>query len=78
MTAPINGQFGNMNAREACELGSLVNPAVLIANHFWMFLEHVGEGGSGDPATFLNTAAQMGMAEKARVMAPGEALIFHL
>jgi len=73
MIAPINGQFGNMNAQEACRLAEMVKPKILIASHFWMFLEHVGEGGSGDPATFLREAKCLSETT-AIVMAPGEML----
>ncbi|MCO5239592.1 MAG: MBL fold metallo-hydrolase [Chitinophagaceae bacterium] len=75
MLAPINGQFGNMNAIEACRLAALVKPRIVIATHFWMFLEHVAEGGLGDPATFLIEAKKLPHEIHARVMAPGEMLM---
>ena len=74
MIAPINGQYGNLNASEACRLASLINPKILIASHFWMFLEHVGEGGTGDPATFIKESERLPENIKAMVMAPGELL----
>jgi L-ascorbate 6-phosphate lactonase len=74
MIAPINGQYGNLNASEACRLARLISPEILIACHFWMFLEHVCEGGKGDPATFLKESENLPEKIKAMVMAPGEFL----
>lgn len=74
MIVPINGQYGNMTASEACKLGELINPEILIPCHFWMFLEHVSEGGKGSPATFLKEAAKLPKSIKGIVMAPGERL----
>lgn len=74
MMAPINGRYENMNASEACKLSLILKPAIVIASHFWMFLEHVSEGGKGDPATFLKKSASLPKEIKAMVMAPGELL----
>jgi L-ascorbate 6-phosphate lactonase len=74
MIAPINGKFENMNALEACNLSLTIKPEILIASHFWMFLEHVSEEGKGDPATFLKESADLPKEIKAIVMAPGELL----
>ncbi len=74
MIAPINGQYGNMTALEACKLASLIKPKILIPCHFWMFLEHVSERGKGDPATFLKEVAKLSNDIKGIVMAPGEQL----
>ena len=73
MIAPINGQYGNLNARDACRLAALVKPRVLIASHFGMFVEHAGAG--GDPAAFLLEAASLPDDVSDCVMAPGERLI---
>lgn len=70
MIAPINGAFGNLDAAEACQLGALVRPRVLIAAHFWMFIEH-----GGDPGSFLNEARSLPEGIEAVVMAPGEQLV---
>ena len=72
LMAPINAQFGNMNAFEACRLADVLKPKIVIACHFWMFLEHVGEGGCGDPATFLREAALLPKPVTPLVMATGE------
>ena len=74
MIAPINGQYGNMTALEACKLASLIKPKILIPCHFWMFLEHVSERGKGDPATFLKQVAKLSNDIEGIVMAPGEQL----
>lgn len=76
MIAPINGRYGNMTAREACRLAGILKPRILIACHFWMFLEHVGEGGVGDPATFVRECAALPSGTTAKVMAPGEFFVF--
>jgi L-ascorbate 6-phosphate lactonase len=72
MIVPVNGQFGNLNASEACALASRIKPKFVIASHFWMFLQHVSEGGAGDPITFLKEAEGLPGDIKAIVMAPGE------
>jgi len=76
MIAPINGQYGNLNASESCKLANLLAPKVTIASHFWMFIEHVGEGGVGDPSTFLKESEHLSQNIRAMVMAPGELFIY--
>ena len=76
MIVPINGQFGNMDAKEACALANLIRPKILIASHFWMFLEHVCEGGRGDPATFLKESSGLPKGIQTVVLAPGELLMY--
>ena len=71
MIAPINGEFGNLNAEEACRLAAQVRPRVLIACHFWMFVEH-----GGDPRSFLAAAPHLAPGVTAVVMAPGEELLY--
>ncbi len=73
MIAPINGRFGNLNAREACQLAAIVKPGILIASHFGMFVEHAGRG--GDPAAFMKEASKLPPGIKGVVMAPGEMMI---
>lgn len=74
LVAPINGQFGNMNADEACRLAERLRPKTVVACHFWMFLEHVAADGIGDPVTFLADAPHLCPQVKPVVMAPGETL----
>jgi L-ascorbate 6-phosphate lactonase len=70
MISPINGRFGNMDAEQTCRLAAVVRPKVLIASHFWMFIEH-----GGDPARFLEEAKALPAGIEAVVMAPGEMLV---
>jgi L-ascorbate 6-phosphate lactonase len=70
MIAPINGAFGNLNAEAACRLAAVVRPRLLVASHFWMFVEH-----GGDPARFLDETRSLPDGTKALVMAPGERLV---
>ena len=69
MIAPINGAFGNLNASEACALGTAVHPKLIIGSHFWMFVEQ-----GGDPAAFLAESKNMGL--NGIIMAPGETLLY--
>lgn len=72
MIAPINGQYGNLNARDACRLAALVKPCVLVPSHFGMFAEQAGSG--GDPEDFRRAAASLPGNIKGCVLAPGERL----
>lgn len=47
----INGRYGNLDTIEAARLASMVNPQIVIASHFWMFVED-----DGDPASFWRHA----------------------
>jgi len=69
MIAPINGRFGNLDARDACVLAETIRPRLLIASHFWMFVEH-----GGDPALFLEEARALPPDITSLVLAPGELL----
>lgn len=69
MIAPINGKFGNLDARDACRLAAQIKPKVLIASHFWMFIEH-----GGDPEAFLEEAKNLPRGVQPLVMAPAECL----
>jgi L-ascorbate 6-phosphate lactonase len=70
MIAPINGAFGNLNAQDACRLAEVVRPGLVVASHFWMFVEH-----GGDPAHFLSVAGALPPPTQAVVLAPGETLV---
>lgn len=67
----INGRYGNMDAREAALLTQAVKPRVVIASHFWMFVEH-----NGDPAAFLDYCSKLAPEARAIVMKPGERFVF--
>lgn len=51
---PINGAFGNMNAREAAAAAQILGAPVVIPCHFWTFSEH-----GGDVQTFRNLVAEI-------------------
>ena len=76
LIAPINGQFGNLTAVEACRLAAVLKPKYAVACHFWMFLEHVAPNGQGDPVTFLAAAPEICPDVKPLVMASGEKMVF--
>lgn len=67
----INGRYGNMDAREAALLASACEPRLVIASHFWMFVEH-----NGDPASFLEHCSKLAPDVQALVMKPGERFLF--
>lgn len=76
MITPINGQFGNMDAKEACALAKIIKPKILIGCHFWMFLEHVCEEGRGDPVTFLKESFNLNKNTQTMILAPGELFMY--
>jgi L-ascorbate 6-phosphate lactonase len=67
----INGRYGNLNSEEAALLARDVNPRIVIASHFWMFVEH-----DGDPAGFLESCAKLAPGVQAMVMKPGEVYVY--
>lgn len=66
---PINGEYGNMNERDAAMLAAQVKAAVTVPCHFWTFARH-----GGNPYDFL--LAMQGLAPDCRsyLMAQGEML----
>lgn len=66
---PINGQFGNLNEKEAVLLSKYVKAKLAIPCHFWMFAEH-----NGNPALFMEIAKK----EKiiAKLLSPGETFVY--
>ena len=46
---PINGEYGNMNERDAAMLAEQVNPRLTVPSHFWTFSRH-----RGNPYDFEN------------------------
>jgi L-ascorbate 6-phosphate lactonase len=67
----INGRFGNMDAKEAALLTSLVKPRVVIPSHFWMFVEQ-----NGEPGAFLDLCKEVAPQSQAVVMKPGQEFLF--
>jgi L-ascorbate metabolism protein UlaG (beta-lactamase superfamily) len=77
MFVPINGVGGNMNAHEAPLLAWQVAPRVAVPMHYGMWPdEQYGEGATLDPALFRDTLAELGGETEARVLQPGEIVIF--
>ena len=42
LIVPINGEYGNMNERDAAMLASLIKAKITIPCHFWTFARHQG------------------------------------
>ena len=68
---PINGQFGNLNEKEAVLLTKFVGAKLAIPSHFWMFAEH-----NGNPARFMEIAKKERV--PTRLLSPGETFIYPL
>lgn len=71
LLACINGRYGNLTEEEAALLTRDVSPRWVIPMHFWMFVEH-----GGDPARFLEYCRRYTPAVTAKVLKPGEAVLF--
>ena len=56
---------------------NLLAPKVTVASHFWMFIEHVGEGGVGSPSTFKRIR-HLSQNIRAMVMAPENFYLFKI
>jgi len=52
----INGNWGNMNAREAARLTAAVKPKIVVPMHWGMFAHN-----TVDPQTFVAAAKEAGM-----------------
>ena len=42
LIVPINGEYGNMNERDAAMLAAQVQAKLTIPSHFWLFSRHKG------------------------------------
>lgn len=47
LVTPINGEYGNLNERDAAMLAKQVGAELVIPSHFWMFIRH-----GADPYAF--------------------------
>jgi L-ascorbate 6-phosphate lactonase len=70
MIVPINGAFGNVNEKEACQLAAAIKPNTVIAAHFGMFEVH-----GGDPVEFLRMARTLPVGIEPVVIENGEHFI---
>ena len=66
---PINGQFGNLDEKEAALLCKCVGAKLAIPSHFWMFAEH-----NGNPAHFMEMAKKQRV--RAKLLSPGETFLY--
>lgn len=66
---PINGEYGNMNERDAAMLAAQTKAGVTIPCHFWTFARH-----SGDPYVFEQEMKAEAPETPCYVMAQGEIL----
>lgn len=66
----INGEFGNMDAREGAQAAIDAGAKIAIPCHFWTFVEH-----RGDPKAFAEYLEEHGQDCKAQFMQQGEVLI---
>ena len=71
LIVPINGKFGNPDAKDASKITNMVKPRMVIPCHFWMFAEH-----GGDPGEFKEQCSKIAPGVKMILPAIGEELIF--
>ena len=69
LIAPINGEFGNMNERDAAMLAQQAQPRLTIPCHFWTFAHH-----HGDPGHFQDAMRAIAPEVPAYTMCQGERL----
>jgi len=70
---PINGAFGNLNAKDAAYLAKDLKAKVCVPHHFWTFPMHTSE--LGDPLTAYRLFPEIVPECKLQLMTPGEAMI---
>lgn len=70
MIVPINGEYGNLNGKEAANLALDINPSMVIPCHFWTFALH-----RGDPQMFIDELERRETNSKPYVMEHGELLV---
>lgn len=68
---PINGEYGNMNERDAALLAKQVKPQLTIPSHFWTFSRH-----RGNPYDFENEMKVTAPDCPYYVMAQGESIYY--
>ena len=66
----INGQFGNMDAREGAQAAIDAGAKIAIPCHFWTFVEH-----RGDPLVFVNYLEENSESCKPQCMQQGEVMV---
>ena len=71
LIVPINGKFGNPDAKDASYITAWVKPQIVIPCHFWMFKEH-----GGDPGEFVKCCQEIAPSSKIVIPAIGEEFLF--
>ena len=71
LIVPINGKFGNPDAKDASYIAAWVKPEIVIPCHFWMFKEH-----GGDPGDFVKYCREIAPLSKIIIPAIGERVTF--
>jgi L-ascorbate 6-phosphate lactonase len=70
---PINGAFGNLNAKEAAQLANDLKAKLCIPHHFWTFPAH--DAPLGSPRDALETFPVYAPECTLRLAAPGELMV---
>ena len=68
LIAPINGAYGNLDAKDCVELVKALDPKITIPCHFWMFASH-----GGNPELFRNLMIENG--KKYEIMPIGSSIV---
>ncbi|MEA5004087.1 MAG: MBL fold metallo-hydrolase [Christensenella sp.] len=68
---PINGAFGNLDAREAAVFAADLHAAACIPHHFWTFPKHLG-----NPIEAIDAFARHAPACRLDMCMPGEFIIY--
>jgi L-ascorbate 6-phosphate lactonase len=66
----INGEYGNMDARQAAELISTLMPRIAVPTHFWMFAEQ-----NGNPKQFMDNCKELAPKTRILLSKPGEEIL---
>jgi L-ascorbate 6-phosphate lactonase len=70
LLVPINGRFGNPDARDAAYFVQMLKPKLTIPCHFWLFKEH-----GGDPGEFTECCGRIAPDSEIKVLAIGETCV---
>ena len=67
LLVPINGKYGNPDARDAAYLVQMLNPKLTIPCHFWLFAEH-----GGNPGEFIECCERIAPDSEIKLLCIGE------
>jgi L-ascorbate 6-phosphate lactonase len=71
LISPINGEYGNMNARDVAMLAAQAQPRLVVPSHFWTFARH-----RGNPYDFELAMDHDAPGIPYRTMRQGEGLLY--